>query len=54
MLDAQVHRNHVDDGMATTLAQYRQYLLCLIMTHEFIRKDTFYILNALLNDLWII
>ena len=54
MFNVQVHRDHINNGVAAALAEDRQYLLSLIRAHEIIGKDAFYILNALLNNLRIV
>ena len=54
MFNVQIHRDHINNGVAAALAEDRQNLLSLIRPHEIIGKDAFYILNALLNDLRIV
>ena len=54
MFDVQIHRNHINNGVAAALAKDRQNLLSLIRPHEIIGKDVFYIRNTLLNDLRIV
>ena len=54
MFNVQVHRDHINNSVAATLAKDRQDLLSLIRPHEIIGKDALYILNTLLNDLWIV
>lgn len=54
MFNVQIHRNHINDGVAAALAKDRQNLLSLIRPHEIIGKNAFYIRNALLNDLRIV
>ena len=54
MFNVQIHRDHINNGVAAALAENRQNLLSLIWPHEIIGKYVLYILDALLNNLWIV
>ena len=53
-LDVQVHCDFIDHGVAATLTKHRENLLRLIGADEIIRKNAFYILYALFNNIRVI
>ena len=53
-LDVQVHCDFINHGVAATLTKHRENLLRLIGADEIIRKNAFYILYALFNNIRVI
>ena len=53
-LDVQVHCDFINHGVAATLTKHRENLLRLIRADKIIRKNAFYILYALFDNIRVI